>query len=233
MSGIAFELAKKLVDKASDVNTNGLYISVTTAEDGFLFIDYKYSNEKENKFSGSSQKLTGWVECAKPENFQDAMGECLDSFIVKNTRVSVKGGYGRLLYYIAMHFAGESGITPDRAMSSSDDVGAWNNLYNDSSVKKVALDDYKNPQTPPKRDDCNLASSGLYGDEESSKSYSWNEKLSDEEYRKMKASKLNYVYIGSFPEVINLLASNGKLYVDNKKLNESVSLYSLLFKNSI
>jgi hypothetical protein len=57
--------------------------------------------------------------------------------------------------------------------------------------------------------------------------------LSDEEYRKMKASKLNYVYIGSFPEVINLLASNGKLYVDNKKLNESVSLYSLLFKNSI
>jgi hypothetical protein len=71
------------------------------------------------------------------------------------------------------------------------------------------------------------------GVEESSKSYSWNEKLSDEEYRKMKASKLNYVYIGSFPEVINLLASNGKLYVDNKKLNESVSLYSLLFKNSI
>ena len=92
-----------------------------------------------------------------------AKGQCNDSYVVEYAVVNQPGGgWGRLLYYVAMHYVGENGLISDRVQSSVDAVATWNKLWNDTEIEKKPLDDFYDPKTPDKKDDCNLASSGKY-----------------------------------------------------------------------
>ena len=259
MSKVALELAQNLVSGVPGVDTVNLYISISFVDNELMFVEYKYK-DKETKttgFYGDTQKgengvlVTGDLEAQVAESNDAAKGPCLGAFIIRSVSVRPRGGWGRLLYYIAMHYSGRRGITSDKEKSSADAVGVWNKLFADSEVKRKVLDDINNPQTPEKEDDCNLSSSGIYGYEKSKTSYQWNPSLSygdeknvdpeqippeeerlkkGEEYRKIKASKLNYVYYGSMSETINLLARAGKLEVNGQQIGESVKLANILFK---
>lgn len=257
MSNFAKKLAEQLINGIAGIDTENLYINVDLTGTDSIMIEYRYKDKKTaiTGFHSSVQKgekgdlVTGDLEAQLASSNEEAKGPCLNAYIIKNVAVRPQGGWGRLLYYIAMHFSGEHGITADREKSSSSAVGAWNNLYADSEVQKLPLDNVFDPITAPKDDDCNLASSGIYGYEKSKDSYQWNPMLSygdernvdieniapeeerlkkGDEYRKIKASKLNYVYKGRFPEVIGMLQQANKLVV-NGKINESIRLFNLIF----
>lgn len=215
MTSKAVSLAESLF---GDVEARNLFIKVEVNIER-ISIQYQYDSKRSQPADfGSKKKLNGSVVAyAASVNKDKSLGPCFNAYIVDQSLVNKQGGYGRILYYLAMHFAGDKGITADRVLSSMQAVGAWNNLYADSEVIKKSLDDFYNPITPPPEDDCNLASSGIYEDNpnepESVKtthtqsSYSWNPSLADKKYRAIKASKLNYVYVADSTDLINYLTS--------------------------
>jgi hypothetical protein len=255
MSEVFSSLASKLIKGSEGIDNDGLYINVDFVDEDLIFVDYRYKNKKGSRtgFYSSAEKgeqgmrVLGELEAQAASTNEGAKTNCLGAYIVRNVSARPQGGWGRLLYYVAMHFASTKGvgITADRVKSSANAVSAWNNLYSDPSVRKELLDNYLEPTTQPIEDDCNLASSGIYGAEKSKDSYEWNPKLQHgdseeseteekktgkgEEYRKIKASKLNYVYKGSFPDIISQLIQTGKLHVGGQQLNESIKLFDLLF----
>ena len=264
MSAVALKLAQQMVDGASGVDTLDLFINVIHQDSDLLFVEYGYKGQKTQQTGfhattqqgAGGQKVQGDLEAELAPGNKGAKGECLSSYIIRSVSARPQGGWGRLLYYVAMHYAGEHGITADREKSSSDAVGAWNNIARDPAVSKKPLDDVQNPQTPGKEDDCNLASSGLYGHEKSRDSYEHNPMLSygdernmdpddvidgkvsekerlarGDEYRKTKGSTLNFVYYAQIPDVIAMLTKAGKLVVDNQQLSENVSLYNMIYHN--
>jgi hypothetical protein len=215
MTTKAVSLAESLF---GDVETRNLFIKVEV--DGQrISVSYEYDNKRSQPADfGSKKKLNGSVIAyAASVNKDKNLGPCFDAYIVDQSRVNKKGGYGNLLYYLTLHFAGDKGITADRILSSMEAVNSWNRLYADSEVVKKPLDDFYDPKTPPPEDDCNLASSGIYGDtteepesiksRHAQSSYSWNASLADEKYRAIKGSKLNYVYVADSSDLIDYFTS--------------------------
>ena len=75
------------------------------------------------------------------------------------SRTAAVGGYGPLLYDIAMDDAG--GLTPDRDSVSRSARGVWRYyMDNRGDVEKKPLDDAENPKTPTKKDDSTLHPGG-------------------------------------------------------------------------
>lgn len=252
MSNVASNLVKNLIDGVQGIDTQNLYINIDFVDNDLMFIEYRYKDKKTavTGFRSDAQKgengilVTGDLEAQLATSNDGAKGQCWGAYIIRSVSVRPQGGWGRLLYYIAMHFSGNKGITADREKSSASAVGAWNNLFGDNQVTKKPLDDIQNPITPSSEDDCNLASSGIYGMEKSKSSYEWNpmllhgdshEKSTEEDrlekgehYRKIKASKLNYVYYWQSPEIIEMLQKAGKLVI-NGQMNESINLFTLIY----
>jgi hypothetical protein len=74
-------------------------------------------------------------------------------------RSAAVGGYGPLLYDIAMDDAG--GLTPDRDSVSRSAQGVWRYyMGNRDDVEKKPLDDAGDPKTPTKKDDSTLHPGG-------------------------------------------------------------------------
>lgn len=255
MTTIATQLATKLVNET----TKELYINVDHSFQDIIRVTYRYKDEPEEKDvsllsvmglnspkSVEGEKIYGEVYAklasSSPEK---AKGPCNDSYVVELAVVNQPGGgWGRLLYYVAMHYAGKNGLISDRVLSSSNAVATWNKLWNDSEIQKKSLDDVYNPKTPEKKDDCNLASSGTYSTEDtdaekakfSKSAHNWNyllrgqkkekkdeyEILSDpnldraKEYKEQKANKLNYTYISESRKAISILADAGRLAYNGK-----------------
>lgn len=177
MSNVAKEMAKKLVSNTAEgIDTKGLYINVQKIDSDIMTVEYQYKSQTKSSVSltgvmyggqekpSGSTKLAGEVTARLASSKKDAKGKCLDAFIVEYAVSNVAGGWGRFLYYILMHYAGSHGITADRVRSSSAAVSVWNKIAADSSVNRLPLDDFYNPATATKDDDCNLASSGIYGE---------------------------------------------------------------------
>lgn len=247
MTSKAVSLAERLF---GDVETRNLFIKVEV--DGeHISVSYEYDNKRSKPADfGNKKKLNGSVIAyAASMNKYKNLGPCFDAYIVDQSRVNKKGGYGNLLYYLTMHFAGDKGIAADRILSSDQAVNSWNRLYDDSKVIKKPLDDFFDPRTLPPEDDCNLASSGIYSltpeEPESVKlrhaysSYSWNDNLEDKEYREIKASKLNYVYVADSSDLIEYLTSinipvavNGEeSSIKESRKPKKVSLSRIIFRN--
>lgn len=233
MTSKAVSLAKSLF---KDVETKNLFIKVET-NNKLLNISYEYHKGKNVEPANTSDKkkdiLSGYIDAEVASGKPDKnLGECYGAYIIEKSEVNKPGGHGRLLYYIAMHFAGDKGIAPDRILSSEFAVRAWNYLFDDPEVTKKLLDNFYEPHRTPEttEDDCNLASSGFYLDNfkmsdlgeletdnpkdinlpktvHSQSSYYWNLNLADKEYRDIKASKLNYVYVADSSDLIEYLTS--------------------------
>jgi hypothetical protein len=255
MTTIATQLATKLVNET----LKELYINVDHSFQDIIRVTYRYKDEPQEKDvsltsamehdrtkPAEGEKIYGEVYAKLASSSPDkAKGPCNDSYVVELAVVNQPGGgWGRLLYYIAMHYAGENGLISDRVRSSSNAVATWNKLWNDSEIKKKLLDDFYDPKTPDEKDDCNLASSGKYSTEDSNKekakfsksAHNWNyflgghrketkgeyEELSDpnperaKEYKEQKANKLNYTYISESREAISILADAGRLAYNGK-----------------
>lgn len=255
MTTIATQLATKLVNET----TKELYINVDHSFKDIIRVTYRYKDEPEEKdvslFSVMGQnrpkpvegeKIYGEVYAKLASSSPDkAKGPCNDSYVVELAVVNQPGGgWGRLLYYVAMHYAGKNGLISDRVLSSSDAVATWNKLWSDSEIEKKPLDDVYEPKTPEKQDDCNLASSGKYSTDDthtekakfSKSAHNWNyllrgqkkekqdeyEILSDpnpehaKEYKEQKANKLNYTYISESRKAISILADAGRLAYNGK-----------------
>ncbi len=88
---------------------------------------------------------------ASPDN-----GPCLDGFTI--TWVSAEGGWGPLLYDLAMELATSkgSGLTPDRTSVSYEANRVWDYyLANRDDVEMVQMDDLSDRLTPgDKNDNC-------------------------------------------------------------------------------
>jgi len=215
MTSNAVSLARTLF---RDVETRNLYIKVEVDKQR-ISVSYQYDSKRSQPADfGSKKKLNGSViGYAASVNKDKSLGLCHNAYIIDQSLVNKKGGYGNLLYYLTMHFSESNGITADRVLSSADAVNSWNRLYDDPEVTKKLLDDFHDPKTPPIEDDCNLASSGVYGNnpkesetlktKHTQSSYSWNASLADEKYKITKASKLNYVYVANSSDLIDFFAS--------------------------
>lgn len=176
MTKVATEIAKKIVNGTPEIDTNNLYIDVERIDKDIISVSYRYKGQYKQSpdltdlmYGDKSKptvntKLTGEVFTRLATSTpKTSKGPCRNTYIVEYAAVNAPGGgWGRLLYYIAMHYAGKNGITADRVKSSSDAVAAWNKLWEDGEVKKLSLDDFHDPTTPDLSDDCNLASSGVY-----------------------------------------------------------------------
>lgn len=278
MSQIATQIATDFVKNSAP----DLYINVEHFGKDIIHVTFRYQNQKFLDVSIFDMMLRDKTKQTKPEKFsgelfaklatsnpEASVGECRDAYVVEYAIVNEPGGgLGRLLYYIAMHYAGSHGITADRLKSSADAVGAWNKLYADSEIKKLPLDDVYDPKTPDSKDDCNLASSGIYPTgkehgkkgEDSEKAHDWNPRLKGyesheesnddeyadipkiskverekrgQEYKKKKASVLNYVYYGESRQAINILNNAGKLAYNGKFAPKPSTTLSAMQKRNV
>lgn len=86
--------------------------------------------------------------------FQKAVtGECNGAYEVNRVAAVPGGGYGPLMYQIAMAAVPSHRIMPDRENVSAQAGTIWNKM---SGAKKLKLDDEQNPQTEPLEDDCKI-----------------------------------------------------------------------------
>jgi hypothetical protein len=262
MTRIATQLAKNLIAQTSQ----DLYIDVERIDKDIIHVSYRYKgknkgylrvgvfdmmNKNQENPKVPISQLSGEIFARlAPSQAKVSKGPCNNSYVVEYAVTNIPGGgWGRLLYYIAMHYAGNNGLIADRIKSSSDAVVVWNKLWSDSEIEKRSLDNVYDPKTADPNDDCNLASSGIYSQEDgnlerakhSKEAHDWNlylqgkknkkedaeqeEDESDdpaarqqraEEYKKEKASKLNYTYISQSREAISLLNNAGKLAYNGK-----------------
>ena len=82
-------------------------------------------------------------------------GQCNDAYEI-TTSVALRG-YGPMLYDAMMSTVPGNTLTPDRHAVSDDASAVWK-YYRDnrSDVETTKLDNVKDPQTLPKKDDCKL-----------------------------------------------------------------------------
>jgi len=182
MTTIATQLATKLVNETP----SNLYLDVEHIDNDLIFITYRYKNESLQSVSLTDVMYRDKTKPTKVEKIKGeliarlatssgqadkAKGSCNGSYVVEYVVVDPPGGgWGRLLYYVAMHFAKDKGLIADRIKSSGDAVATWNKLWNDPEINKTKqLDDVYDPKTPTRSDDCNLASSGVYNEKEDDK----------------------------------------------------------------
>jgi len=260
MTATALTLAKYLMDNPA-IKKQGLYIDVVFNPKQTIEIDYRYKDltrlassvnlESANIEKGTNILKGNLIATFAGTDKEKNKGDCLDAYVVEYSATNIKGGYGRLLYYIAMSLVGDAGITADRVLSSADAVGAWNNLYADPEVKKLPLDDFYNPKTESTKDDCNMSSSGIYGEPEdepedeekkqqafhSLRSHDWNPKLSgkeSQEYKTQKASKTNYVYYGNSQDAIDFLIKNNiEIILNDNPIGGPVNEHKLLLETLV
>lgn len=104
-----------------------------------------------------ARAIMGFITVKPHEN------ECWNAGEVKLS--AAQKGYGPLMYQLAMNdFAG--GLFPDRGSTSSAARNVWQKYAARADVEKKPFDDAKNPKTPDKMDDCELArGTTLDGDE--------------------------------------------------------------------
>lgn len=88
---------------------------------------------------------------------------CNDAWEVK---FSAGPGYGKFLYGAAFEASPSGFIMPDRGQVSASAMDGWTRAAR-RSREMLPLDDYKDPRTPPKSDDCKV-----YGDEVLDAAYS-------------------------------------------------------------
>jgi len=101
----------------------------------------------------------GFVELASNAKAQKGLksGPCGGALQV--TWAETIGGWGPLLYDVAMEYATErgGGIFADRAEVSSEARHVWNYyLQNRGDVKGIQLDDMENTLTPEEADNCDM-----------------------------------------------------------------------------
>ena len=138
MSQIATQIATDFVKNSAP----DLYINVEHIDADIIHITFRYQKQKFLDVSMFDMMLRKKGEYKKPEKFSGELfaklatsnknaskGPCRDAYVVEYAIVNAPGGgLGRLLYYIAMHYAGSHGITADRLKSSADAVGAWTSI---------------------------------------------------------------------------------------------------------
>ncbi len=97
-------------------------------------------------------------------SWEDGMhGPCLNSSYITHSRV--RGGFGPLLYDVAIEMTG--GLTPDRTEVSDSAIRVWSYYEkNRADVKKEQLDDLYNELTPDHGDNCEQESAMQHMDED-------------------------------------------------------------------
>lgn len=99
-------------------------------------------------------KTRGTIGWMTPEEYEyENYGPCLGANLVHS--VYAAGGFGPVLYDVALEAAGDSGLTSDRFSVSKEAVGVWNYyMRNRSDVQVKQMDNKKNFLTPGDDDNC-------------------------------------------------------------------------------
>jgi len=116
------------------------------------------SVELWEKLSGKREKKIGQVWADQPERKGDA-GPCSGAWEVVESKAP--GGWGPMLYDIAMEFVGSDGLMADRGTVSDDAYGIWAYYDNRGDIKAFQLDNLENDLTPTKQDNCMQAMAGI------------------------------------------------------------------------
>jgi GNAT superfamily N-acetyltransferase len=140
-------------------------------------------------------KLYNRTADGKPTRETSPETPCRDALMVSFSRASK--GFGPLLYDVALEVAGARGLVSDRNVVSGPAANIWHYYFHSRpDINKKPLDDYENPQTPEKEDDCLFNSS----------------KDKNEKY----GNPLNYVYYASGTPTLDKLRQAGKLIINGK-----------------
>jgi len=147
-------------------------------------------------------------------------GRCLNAWVI--TYSEAKGGFGPLLYDVAIEFASldpnSSGLTADRSSVTKDAFKVWEKyLTIRPDVNKVQLDDLKNTLTPDDQDNCDSDSAKIHppfspmGDDEDSDEYK------QDLPQRLKDSAIMKVYSKQAQPAMSQLVKAGKFYYNGVK----------------
>jgi len=158
------ELLAEAAKGLSEFEERGMHIAIEDSGDAFEIKLYDFdptyrepgtpdvaSPAPSSNFPDGALGIISAMKEASTDN-----GPCLDGFTI--TWVSAEGGWGPLLYDLAMELATSkgSGLTPDRESVSYEANRVWDYyLANRSDVEMVQMDDLSNRLTPgTKEDNC-------------------------------------------------------------------------------
>lgn len=91
--------------------------------------------------------IKGFVRIMKPKH------PCNGAWEVK---MIAGPGYGKQIYGVAYAMSPSKKLIPDRFSVSTDARDAWKGVAAKGKLKKEPLDNYADPKTPPKEDDCEV-----------------------------------------------------------------------------
>ena len=156
---------------------------------------------------GPKGPVLGEVGIKKPEASD---GPCGGSWIVVSSHA--RGGWGPLLYDVAIEYATEngSGLTPDRDSVSRSAYRVWDYYMNRRpDVRSHQLDDMKGSLALPKGDDCRQVSPGAHVSNSRDDMGKMENELTADDLRASPISK----YYTKAPTMINALKRAGKLRI--------------------
>jgi GNAT superfamily N-acetyltransferase len=140
----------KLLSALSDRRLQELILSQKSDKPVSRLVDY-------------SRAFIGTLMVNEKPPSQPCMGAREVSYSAVSSQYQGKG-YGKLLYTAAMQHV-KSSLMPDRDSVSDDAARVWNSFDRDPSIEKEPenkppyigqFDNYENPKTEPKNDDCSL-----------------------------------------------------------------------------
>ena len=139
-------------------------------------------------------------------------GECADTWSVKQ---SIGRGFGSTLYSVLLGWAAENDVylAADRSSLTGADsgkaaAGVWKKIDNQTN-DEVPFDDYENPKTEPKDDDCKV-----YGVDYLDKGYK--DPTNVEAYKKLTANLANFFASQVEPMMSEPTGFFGKLFGSSK-----------------
>ncbi len=140
--------------------SEGMWSPQRLKDDGYKIVVTDQPSIRQMKIllRDNSGKFRGLVTIAKPNTYD---GPCFNAWLIVQSHVADDlSGAGPLLYDIAMEFAGEDGLAPDRSKVSADARRVWDYyLSQRSDVEHEQLDDLYGTLTPMySEDDCRQSS---------------------------------------------------------------------------
>ena len=155
-----------------------------------------------------NQGTIGWATPDEVE--QENYGWCHSANMVQSSYAA--GGFGPILYDVAIEASGDAGLIPDRHSVSTAATGVWNYyMRNRSDVQVKQLDNKENKLTPRDYDNCDQRVSlkdvgaGLGG------TNSFLDDTEEDNYEKWPESSLSKVYYKYGTPVIDELERRGLL----------------------
>lgn len=171
----------------------------------------KLRRDRAILFDPVAVKIHGVVRWDTPKEYEaEGYGSCHNANLVGSSRAT--GGFGPILYDVAIEVSGNSGLMSDRHSVSPDAAGVWDYyMRNRSDVQVKQLDNKENKLTSIDDDNCDQRVSLRNVGAGIGSANSFLDDTEEDNYDKWPESSLSKVYYKSGTPVMDELEKRGLL----------------------